>query len=338
MKIFEDSRIIWQYLSKYKAKVYFIALIALLGSFIAAVIPYIYGRLVDIAVSESGTFQLIGSILFLWLILSLLGDWFNRTADNRGFCIAIDIENDFRLEIAKHLLHLPLSFHKNKKMGEIIQRASRGAEYFERIIGQVIFYFGPKLLTVLVALIIMSFIEWRLAVLLLFILVLYSLATAWKTKPIIKSQKKMNKVYENSYGDLYDSILNIQTVKSFTNEQRESEKANRNFNIKAARQYKIFLDTWRDLNAWQEIIFSIGFVFIFGMAIYFLREGIITPGQLVMFVGYTSLVYAPFGMLGNDYRIIRTGLTAIERARNLLNIKTEPYQKDKKELKNIEGA
>ncbi|MBU1563638.1 hypothetical protein KKF83_01000, partial [Patescibacteria group bacterium] len=63
MKIFEDSRIIWQYLSKYKAKVYFIALIALLGSFIAAVIPYIYGRLVDIAVSESGTFQLIGSIL-----------------------------------------------------------------------------------------------------------------------------------------------------------------------------------------------------------------------------------------------------------------------------------
>jgi len=337
MKIFEDSRIIWQYLSKYKAKVYFIALIAFLGSFIAAVIPYLYGRLVDIAVSESATFQLIGSILLLWLILSLLGDWFNRTAGNRGFHVAIDVENDFRLETAGHLLYLPLSFHKNKKMGEIVQRVTRGADYLEAIISNVVFHFGPRLLTVLVALIIMSFVDWRLTVLLCFILILYSFVSIWKTKPIIKEQRKLNKVYEDSYGDLYDSILNIQTVKSFTNEQKETDKTNRNFKIKLARQYKIYLNTWRDLNIWQETIFSVGFVLIFGIAIYFLGRGIITPGQLVMFVGYVSLIYAPFGMLGNDYRMIRTGLTAIQRAAKLIDVKPESYQKDKKELKNIRG-
>ena len=59
MEIFKDSKIIWRYLRKYKRKVYFIALIALMGSFVSAVIPYIYGRLVDIAVEESSSFQLI---------------------------------------------------------------------------------------------------------------------------------------------------------------------------------------------------------------------------------------------------------------------------------------
>ena len=338
MKMFNDPRIIWQYLKKYKAKVYLISLIAFLGSFIAAIIPYLYGRLVDVAVSEFTNFQLIGGILLLWLILSLIGDWLDRVARYRGYDIAIDIENDFRLKIASHLLYLPLSFHKNKKMGEIVQRVSRGADYLETIISNVVFNFGPSFLTVIAALIIMSFVEWHLALLLFLILILYSLASIWKTKAIVKVQKKMNKAYEKAHGDLYDSILNIQTVKSFTNEQKEEEKAYRDFKIKASQQYKLFLNSWRDLGAWQQAIFSVGFVLIFGLAIYFLNIGNITPGQLVMFVGYVSLVYSPFGMLANNYRIIRTGLTAIQRAVKLLNAKQELYQKDKKEFKNIRGS
>jgi glucan exporter ATP-binding protein len=338
MKIFKDSRVIWRYLKKYKAKVYLIALIALLGSFIAAVIPYLYGRLVDIAVSEFATFQLIGGILLLWLILSLAGDWFGRIASYRGYYIAVDIENDFRLEITSHLLYLPLSFHKNKKMGEIVQRASRGADHLEMIINNVVFYLGPRFLTVIIALAIMSFVEWHLTLLLLLVLLSYSLASIWKTRAIVKSQKKLNKVYERSYGDLYDSILNIQTVKSFTNEQREKKKVDRNFRTKAGQQYKLFLGFWRDLNAWQQTIFSIGFIFVFGIAIYFLNREIITPGQLVMFVGYVGLVYGPFGQLANYYRMVRIGLTGIQRAIKLLDIKIESYQKDKKEIKNIKGT
>ncbi|MBU1177019.1 ABC transporter ATP-binding protein/permease [Patescibacteria group bacterium] len=338
MKIFNESRVIWQYLKKYKAKVYLITLIAFLGSFIAAVIPYFYGYLVDAVISKLVAFKIIAVFLLLWLILSLIGDWLDRIAHYRGYDIAIDIENDFRLEITNHLLYLPLGFHKNKKMGEIIQRASRGADHLETIISNVIFNFGPQFLTVVVALIIMSFVEWRLTSLLFLILVLYSLASVWKTRAIVKAQKKMNKVYEKSYGNLYDSIINIQTVKSFTREQKEEKRAYIDFRIKAGQQYKLYLSFWRDLSVWQQAIFSIGFVFIFGVAIYFLNIEIITPGQLVMFIGYISLIYAPFGMLANNYRIIRTGLTAIQRARKLLNVKPELYQKDKKEFKNIKGA
>ena len=338
MKIFKDSRIIWQYLKKYKTKVYFITLIAFLASFIVAVIPYLYGHLVDIVISKSTTFEIIIGFLLLWLILSLIGDWLDRIARYRGYDIAIDIENDFRLEITNHLLYLPLGFHKNKKMGEIVQRTSRGADHLEMIISNVIFNFGPQFLTVIVALVIMSFVEWHLTLLLFLILILYSLASVWKTIAIVKVQKRMNKVYEKSYGNLYDSILNIQTVKSFTHEQREEKRAYKDFRIKAGQQYKLFLNSWRDLGVWQQAIFSIGFVFIFGMAIYFLNIEIITPGQLIMFVGYISLTYAPFGMLANNYRIIRTGLTAIQRATKLLDVKPELYQKDKKEFKNIRGS
>jgi len=97
------------------------------------------------------------------------------------------------------------------------------------------------------------------------------------------------------------------------------------------------MDLWRILNAWQQTIFSIGFVFIFGGAILFLRKDIITAGQLVMFVGYVNLTYRPFASLAYNYRQVRTGLTAIQRAEKLLKVKPELYQKDKKELKDIKS-
>lgn len=335
MKVFQDSRIVWQYLKKYKRKVYFIALIALGSSFISAVIPYIYGRLVDIAISESSEIRLIGAILLLWLVLSLISDWTGRYSNNKGAYISIDAFNDSILETTGHLLDLPLSFHKHKKMGEIIQRAYRGASYLQTIIEQVVFRVAPDFLTIIGALAIMSFVEWRLTVFLFIILIFYSLISVQKTKPIIKSQKKLNRIFEDAYGDLYDSVLNIQTVKSFTKEESERKKMAKKFRDKVGRQDKSFMDLWRDLEAWQQTIFSLGFVFIFGQAVFFLKEGIITTGQTIMFIGYVSLTYRPFGMMANHYRWIKTGLTAIQRARNLLKIQSEPYRK--KEIKAVKG-
>ena len=222
-------------------------------------------------------------------------------------------------------------------MGEIIRRVYRGADYLEEIIYHVVFQIIPNFLTIFGALAIMALVERRLALFLFIVLILYSAASIWKTKPIIKAQRKMNKTYEKAYGDLYDSISNVQIVKSFTNEETEKRKITKNFRDKAGEQYKSYMDLWRGLNAWQQTIFSLGFVFIFGSAVFLLRNGVISTGQLVMFVGYISLAYRPFGMVADYYRTMRTGLTAIERARKLLKIEPEPYQRDKK-LKNIQGA
>ncbi|NQV00703.1 MAG: ABC transporter ATP-binding protein [Parcubacteria group bacterium] len=177
MKIFQGSKIIWQYLKEYKRKVYWIALVASAGSIISAVIPYIYGRLVDLAITEFSRLDLIGGILLIWLILSLFGDWLNRTSGFRGNYIGVDVANDLIVKISSHIVDLPISFHKDKKMGEINRRMSRGASYLENIIGDILFYLLPSFLTIVIALGIMFRVEWRLAGSLAIVLLIYSLAT-----------------------------------------------------------------------------------------------------------------------------------------------------------------
>lgn len=338
MEAFKDLEIVFKYLKKYKKKAYFIALISLIGSLIPAVIPFIYGRLVDAAILETASLKYIGTFLLIWLILALIGNWAGRFGRTKGWKLSADVGNDFLLQGAGHLLEVPLRFHKREKMGKIVRRVSRGANFLETIIGEIVFGIAPAFLTVFGALIILARIKWQLALALLTVLILYSLASFWKTKPIIKAQEGLNKAYEEAYGNLHDSISNIETVKAFTGEEFEKQKVERNFRERAGKKFKDFMELWDDLSLWQQTIFSLGFIFVFGQALFFLRKNLISAGQLVMFLGYVQLAYHPFGRLAQYYRITSIGLVTIHRALNLLKIEPELYEpKGAKELKAPKG-
>lgn len=335
MQINKDIKILWQYLRKYKKKVYFIISIALFSSIISAVIPYIYGKLVDLAIKPSTQLNLILEILGAWLFLTLISNWANRYVDRRGSGIAAKSSNDLLLEVAYHLLKLPMGFHKEKRMGEILQRVGRASDYFESIVNQAVFDLVPGFLRVIVALIILASVEWRLSSAIFVMIVLYLAATLIKTKSIIKNQRRMNKAYEKGFGDLYNSTFNIQVVKSSVAEDIENKRNIGNFD-RIVKKVQDFMSAWLSMSAWQQTIMGFGFVFIFGLGIIFLRADIISAGVMVMFIGYTSLVMQPISQLSNNYRMIKRGMVTIERALKLLKIDPEKYQEGI-ELKNIKG-
>lgn len=335
MQIVKNIKTLWQYLQKYKKKVYFIAFIALISSTISAVIPYIYGRLVDLAVKASATLNLILGILGLWLLLTLISNWANRYVDRKGMDVAVKSSNDLLLKLTSHILRLPISFHKEKRMGEILQRVGRAADYFDSIVNQTIFDLVPGLLRVIVAIIILSYVDWRLSVAIFIIIGFYIVVSLIKMKSIIKTQKIVNRAYEKGYGDFYNSTFNIQIVKSSIAEKFEEKRNIFNFQ-KITERMRVLMKTWTSMGAWQQTIFGFGFISIFGLGIFFLRGGIITAGELVMFVGYTSLIYQPIAQITHNYRLLKRGMVVIERALTLLKVKPERYEEGPV-LKDIKG-
>jgi len=337
MRTNKDIKMLWQYLRKYKNKVYFVAFIAIIASAIAAIIPYIYGRLVDIAVKSSTKTELIFYILGAWLFLTLISNWMGRYVERKGIDIAVKSSNDLLLDLSGHLIRLPVGFHKDKKIGEILQRIGRANEFFRQLIEETAFFIGQEMLKVIIALGVLAYVEWRLSIAIFIILVLYLLATFWKTKGIIKGQKKLNKAYEKGFGDMYNSTFNVQVVKSSTGEQIERKRNIRNFgNI--AEKFKILIKDWTGMDAWQQTILGFGFVSIFGLGIFLLRAGVISAGELVMFIGYTSLVYQPAAHLGRNYRVFKRNTAVISRALSLFKVKPEEYEnKQGIELKEVKG-
>lgn len=328
MQFISEINLIWSYLRKYKKRVYLISFFALLGAGTEAIIPYIYGRLVDIVRQPQTTVKFILAVLGLWLILRIFIDLISRVVRTKGHIIANETTYDLTIRGGSHLLCLPIKFHKDKKMGEVISRIERGGDYLEGIIDNVVFSTLPAFFTVIVALIIMVKVQWFLAFFIGAFLLFYAIITIIKVKPIVRGQKKINKATEKVYGDFYDSILNIQTVKSSTAEDLEKKKYFYNFKDFLLPKLKNYFLLWQNLSAWQSFIYSFGFVATFGAALYLLRQGAISSGELVMFIGYIFLVFTPFAQLAWQYRMIRNGITAIQRVKNLMELDTEQYEKD----------
>lgn len=336
MQIKKDIKTLWQYLRKYKSKVYFIAFVAIISSIIGASIPYIYGRLVDIAVKQGVKIELIFGILGLWFLLTLVMNWFNRYVSRKGADIGADASNNFVVDACNHVLHLSIGFHKDRKMGEILNRIGRASGYFENIIQETVFSLAPSLLTVFIGIGILACVEWRLALATILMVLLYILVTIFKTKPILKTQKILNKAYEKTYGDIYGSFSNVQVVKSSIAEDLEKKRNIFNFSD-VLKKVRVSMKAWTSMGAWQQFVSGSGFVLVFGIGIFIFRSGSISAGELIMFIGYLNLVRQPVAYLAYNYRMLKRGMTVIERVGILLRIKPERYERGTI-LKDIKGS
>jgi subfamily B ATP-binding cassette protein MsbA len=308
----------------------------LVSAGITAFIPYIYGRLVDIAVYGSYPIKVIIGIIFFWLILSLVSDGLNRWGNRKSYEIATDVTDNLMVDIFHHLLNLPLKFHKERKMGAVMRKISRGVDDLYNFIEQTVFSFLPSLISFAIAIVILSFVEWRLSLILIVASLTYVIVTFSYTQEIVEKQKIMNRGWEKAYGDLWDSILNVSAVKSATAEEFERKRNLRNFNS-AGRIYKEWRSVWDKMNIWQRVVFTTSFVAVFGTGIMMLRKGLLTPGVFIMFVGYTSLLTSPLARLADQYRMSKTAMTAFKRAVKYYDIAPEKDSAVAKEIEDIKG-
>jgi len=295
----------------------------LLSSSLIAIVPYIYGRLVDLAIKPNSSLFLIGELIILWITISLIADLLERYSERHSYEISIDLSNDVTVDLYSHVLNLPISFHKERKIGKVLRKINRGVSSLYGIVEDVLFSFIPNILSFVIALSILFFVEWRLSAILLFTTLLFVWITISYTKKIIKVQTSLHQAYEKAYGDIFDTIRNAQIIKSNTGEVREQKTHLRKFHL-AGKIEKKWRFLWLRMGLWQKILMTTSFGSVFGLAVLMLRNGHLTPGTLVMFVGYVSLLTGPLNKLASQYRILNSSLISFRRA-----IKFYDYSEEK---------
>lgn len=336
MEFLNDLKIVWRYMMKYKRAVIWTSVLAVVFALFDGFAPYLYGRLVDI-VSDGSTSFLVFSLIGVWALTTLLSAIFRRIVAVKGEYIGADVLSNFVHSQMSHITDLPLSFHREKKVGEIVSRIIRASDHLKSIISDTIFWVVPRFLTVVIGLTIMFFINWRLSLGAVVVFVLSAGITILRAPLLIDSQTRLNKGLDKSAGILNDSFLNIQTIKSSASEDFQKSKIREIYNDEVSPAFKEVSVIWENTNAFQEIIFSLGFVAIFGYAVLLLGKGVITQGVLVMFLGYLNLTRMPLMFLLWQWLSVQRGLTSIKRATEFFNIETEKLNKKGRVLETVEG-
>jgi len=317
-------------------KFYLGIFIALLVAIIESIIPYIYGHLVDMVLQPNFQILLVVKIIVFWLTISVVAVFLNRYSNRCSYEVAIDLSNNLLIDLYHHLLCLPMRFHKEKKTGKVLRQIDRGVDQVSNVIESTVFHFIPTILSFMIAVVVLMATEWHLAAILLFASIVYVLITIAYTKKIIKRQKKLHQAWEKAYGDLYDSVYNVQTVKTNTNEEFEKKRHTKNFE-RAGRVYKNWRYVWEQMIVWQRVVFSVSFVAIFAFGIFMLSSNHLTPGNLIMFVGYVGLLTEPLSRLADQYRSIKSASTAFRRAIQIYSVAPEKDKPDAIELPDLKG-
>jgi len=326
----ENFETIIRYLRPYKNAIKITAIFVILENAILLVAPILYGKIIDLVVQNKKFTLTVILFLVIWIFLDLIKEWFVRIRYRKSQKIAYLSSQDLITNSIKYVLTLPLSFHRNKRVGEIIQRFSRADQYLYNFVEDGLFSVVPNLFFSFLAFGIIGWVSWKLAIIYIVFVSIYIWLVVKKTDPIVGYQKKINKVFEKTYGDIFDRTINIVAIKSNSAEEREHGRNLKNFH-KAFGFFNRQITLWMNLEMWKNWIFSLGFLVLFMLGLYFVNLGEITIGQFIMVLAYVNMFSISVYSLGSHYKSLQEGIVTINRANKIFEEAPENYA-DKKGL------
>src|SRR5258707_8791011 len=127
-----------------------------------------------------------------------------------------------------HMHELSLRFHLERKTGGLTRVLERGRLGIEVIVRMVILQLVPTVVevTLLMAVLLWQF-DWRYVVVTMITVVVYMYYTYVATELRIQIRRKMNESDTEANTKAIDSLLNYETVKYFSAEQREAARYDR---------------------------------------------------------------------------------------------------------------
>jgi ABC-type transport system involved in Fe-S cluster assembly fused permease/ATPase subunit len=229
-----------------------------------------------------------------------------------------------------HMHELSLRFHLERKTGGLTRVLERGRLGIEVIVRMVILQLVPTIVEVslLMAVLLWKF-DWRYVLATMITVVVFMYYTYVATEWRIEIRRKMNDSDTEANTKAIDSLLNYETVKYFSAEEREATRYDRSMERYERASVKTYTSL-AVLNTGQAIIFTAGLTATMVMCALGVRSGNNTVGDFVMVNAMMIQLYQPLNFMGMVYREIKQAVIDIEKMFGVLAWKPE--------VKDIPGA
>jgi len=229
-----------------------------------------------------------------------------------------------------HMHELSLRFHLERKTGGLTRVLERGRNAIETIVRMVILQLSPTIieLALIVGVLMWQF-DWRYVAVVLATVAVYLIYTYHATEWRIGIRRRMNESDTDANIKAIDSLLNYETVKYFSAEQREAERYDKSM----ARYEEASVRAYTSLavlNAGQAAIFTLGLAAAMLMCAFEIKAGTKTIGDFVLINSMMIQLYQPLNFMGMVYREIKQAVIDIELMFSILA--REP------EIKDVPGA
>ena len=227
------------------------------------------------------------------------------------------VMHDLRRVLYSHIQRLSLSFHDQKRTGDLISRVTSDIDAVQNLISQVLLGLLVNVLTLVGMTVVMFYLNWEFTLIALTVAPGLFLVVYYYTHRIKKASRAV-RLKEGQVVNVLEEVLSsIRVVKAFAREdyeQKRFEKESRE-SVEAALQARSIKAKLPPLG---EIIVACGTCLVLWYGARLVLNGALTPGELLVFLLYLGKMYKPMRELSKMTDTISKAQVGWERIREVL--------------------
>ncbi len=317
------------YFKKYTGILVFDLFCAALTTLCELVLPMLVRYVTNMGINDLASLTLsivlkIGA-LYLFLCLVDAGATFFRASV--GHIMGVKMETDMRTELFAHLQKLSFNYFDNTKVGQIMSRITTDlfdVTEFAHHCPEEIFMAAIKIVG---AFVILCGVNIPLTLIVFSVVPFMVLAAAYFNIKM-RSQYRQQRVQLGEINaQVEDSLLGVRVVKSFANEEIETEKfeeGNRKFyQIKKIRYYLM-----GGFEATNRIFDGLMHFLVLLVGAVFMINGQIQPADLVAYMLYVGTLITSIRQLVQFAEQFQQGMTGIERFFQILDADVDIFDEE----------
>ena len=305
------------YLVPYRRQVA-VALVAIVaGSGAALAQPYLIKLAIDgyIAQGRSGELNRL-AVLYLGILLvsfaaEYVQTWAMQLTGQR-------IMFDMRMAIYRHLQRLDLRYYDRNPVGRLMTRVTSDVDVLNDLFTSGVVTIFSDVFTLLGIMVVMLWMDWRLALISFTVLPLIVLIAQWFRHNVRESYRTVRTWIARINAFLQENITGMSTVQLFRREALNFERfdaidrKHRDANVDSIFYYAVFYPAIEAVSA-----LAAALIIWYGGAN--VLAGTLTLGALVAFLQYSQRFFRPISDMSEKFNVLQSAMASSERIFKLLD-------------------
>jgi len=232
------------------------------------------------------------------------------------------VMHDLRRVLYSHIQRLSLSYHDQKRTGDLISRVTTDIDAVQNLVSSVLLGMLVNVLTLAGMVLVMLYLNWEFTLIAMLIAPGLFLVVFYYTRTIKKASRAVRRKEGEVVSVLEEVLSSIRVVKAFAREdyeQRRFEQESRE-NVELALQAR---NVKAKLPPIVELIVAGGTCLVLWYGARLVLAGGLTSGELLVFLLYLGKMYKPMRELSKMTDTISKASVGWERIREVLENETQ---------------
>jgi ABC-type multidrug transport system fused ATPase/permease subunit len=237
---------------------------------------------------------------------------------------------EMRKSVQKHVARLPIRYFDSTQTGVLISRIMTDAEGIRNLVGTGLVQLVGGLVTAVIALGVLFYLNWRLTSITLLALAAFGGAMALAFKKLRPLFRERGQINAEVTGRLTESLGGIRIVKAYAAEKREEL-------VFARGAHRLFRNVAKSMTGVSAVTaFSTVIVGIIGVILILvggraILNGQMTLGDFFMYIFFTAMVAAPLVEIASIGTQITEAFAGLDRIREIKRMTTEDEDESDRE-------